>query len=335
MPCLSGALALVLAAAEALSSSSLTAPPLLTFPAGGGRHLFADDALIDSFSGGVRVRQGRYERVSERPVLLPDAPWEAGCMVYWFNSFLRNPTNHTELRCYYYVLCPLHGWKVGEPGVGLNDSSWATFTALAVSTDDGSSFQKPLRNLVEWRGSTANNFVIAGPAVTGSHAKTGGQMEGNAVWYDEKAKLYRNQAKVDQWAAEGSGPGKGYGAISTWSSADGIKWTAGGKWQPSPGRVDRQEVVYWDADWGATGPCANSSSCPGSYILGTKSDLLNDISQAPLMTRLFSQPDDPYLRQDSVAAIRAGPEHTVWGEGLVLEATRSDRNHLPFNFLNS
>ena len=211
------------------------------------------------------------------------------------------------------MLCPLHGWKVSEPGVGLNDSSWATFTALAVSTDDGSSFQKPLRNLVEWRGSTANNFVIAGPAVTGSHAKTGGQMEGNAVWYDEKAKLYRNQAKVDQWAAEGSGPGKGYGAISTWSSADGIKWTAGGKWQPSPGRVDRQEVVYWDADWGATGPCANSSSCPGSYILGTKSDLLNDISQAPLMTRLFSQPDDPYLRQDSVAAIRAGPEHTVWG----------------------
>ena len=99
MPCLSGALALVLAAAEALSSSSLTAPPLLTFPAGGGRHLFADDALIDSFSGGVRVRQGSYESVSERPVLLPDAPWEAGCMVYWLNSFLRNPTNHTELRC--------------------------------------------------------------------------------------------------------------------------------------------------------------------------------------------------------------------------------------------
>ena len=49
-------------------------------------------------------------RISERPVLNPDMPWEHGCMVYWFNSFLRNPSNSSELRCYYYVLCPLHGW---------------------------------------------------------------------------------------------------------------------------------------------------------------------------------------------------------------------------------
>lgn len=81
---------------------------------------------------------------------------------------------------------------------------------------------------------------------------------------------------------------------------DGLKWTAGGKWQPSPGRVDRQEVVYYDDDWDATGPCeppavGSPYNCSGSYILGTKSDLLNDISQAPLMTRLFSQTTDPSL----------------------------------------
>jgi hypothetical protein len=203
---------------------------VVTFDAS-NRHLFADDLLVDSFSGGVGIRQGSPERVSEHPVLNPDAAWEHGCMVYWFNSFVRNPFNSSELRCYYYVLCPLHGWDVGKPGVGLNDSSWATFTALAISTDDGASFVKPVRNIVPWRGSTENNFVIAGPGLAGAHNATGGQMEGNAVWYDARAKLWRNQAKVDQWAPEGAGPGcMGYGAISTWSSKDGIHdWKCGAK----------------------------------------------------------------------------------------------------------
>ena len=97
----------------------------------------------------------------------------------------------------------MHCRSVGKAGSGLNDSSWATFTALAISSDDGSSWHKPVRNLISWRNSTQNNFVIAGPSVHGNHSATGGQMEGNAVWYDARAELYRNQAKVDQWAPEG------------------------------------------------------------------------------------------------------------------------------------
>ena len=284
------------------------------------RHLFVDDALVERFGGGVGIRQGAPHRVSERPVLNPDAPWERGCLVYWFNSLLRNPANHSELRCYYYVLCPLHGWEVGKPGVGLNDSSWATFTALALSTDDGASFVKPVFNIVAWRGSTQNNFVIAGPGLGGPHNATGGQMEGNAVWYDARARLWRNQAKVDQWAPEGAGPGcRGYGAISTWSSPDGIHdWVCGVKWQPSPGRVDRQEVVYFDED--IVSP--RTGERVGAYVLGTKSDLQNDVAKAPLMTRLFFSFDDPYRKADSVAGIRAN--QTVWGAQWVLEGTRPD-----------
>jgi hypothetical protein len=283
------------------------------------RHIFVDDALVARFDGGVGVRQNTPHRISERPVLNPDMPWEKGCMIYWFNSFLRNPLDHSELRCYYYVLCPLHGWAVGRPGLGLNDSSWATFTALAISRDDGSSWTKPVRNIISWHGSTENNFVIAGPGLSSAHNATGGQMEGNAVWWDARAKLWRNQAKVDQWAPEGAGPegSFGYGAISTWSSKDGINdWKCGAKWEPSPGRVDRQEIVYFDEDM------TSISGQRGAYVLGTKSDLQNDVAKAPLMTRLFISFDDPYLRGDSVAGIKRG--ETVWGAQWVLNGTHPD-----------
>lgn len=145
-------------------------------------------------------------------------------------------------------------------------------------------------------------------------------MEGNAVWWDARAKLYRNQAKVDQWAEEGAGPAGsfGYGAISTWSSADGIHdWKPGAKWEPSPGRIDRQEVVYFDHDISS-----HTTGQKGAYVLGTKSDLQNDVAKAPLMTRLFVSFDDPYLKADSVAGIRAN--RTVWGAQHILRETMPD-----------
>ena len=92
------ALALLLAAAA-------TAPPPPLFSPGGSRHLLADDVLIDSMAGGVGVRQGAAERITPLPVLAADSPWESGCLLYWFNSLLRNPADPGELRCYYYLLC--------------------------------------------------------------------------------------------------------------------------------------------------------------------------------------------------------------------------------------
>jgi hypothetical protein len=63
------------------------------------------------------------------------------------------------------------------------------------------------------------------------------------------------------------------------------------RWQPSPGRVDRQEIVYWDEDIRSP----STGERVGAYVLGTKSDLQNDVAKAPLMTRLFISFDDPYL----------------------------------------
>jgi hypothetical protein len=69
----------------------------LNMPAG-ARHIFVDDVLIDHWSGGVGVRQGSPLRVTtDRPVLVADAPWEVGCLVYWFSSALRSHDNPAEL----------------------------------------------------------------------------------------------------------------------------------------------------------------------------------------------------------------------------------------------
>ena len=157
-------------------------PHQLAMPAG-SRHLFVDDALIERFTGGVGIRQNSPLRVTtDKPVLVADAPWEKGCLVYWFSSALRAHDNPEELRYYYYLLCPRHGWASGVPrtncsahtACGLNDTSWDTFLSLAVSTDDGDTFKKPMLNQVEWRNSTANNIVIRGPT-------DGSQMEGGDV----------------------------------------------------------------------------------------------------------------------------------------------------------
>ena len=168
------------------------APPL-AMPAG-SRHLFVDDALIERFSGGVGIRQGSPLRVTtDKPVLVADAPWEQGCLIYWFSSALRAHDDPDELRYYYvnsdafsicravrlanpksamqYLLCPRHGWATGVPvancsahtACGLNDTAWDTFLSLAVSRTDGDTWEKPALHQVDWRNSTANNIVIRGP----------------------------------------------------------------------------------------------------------------------------------------------------------------------------
>ena len=159
---------------------------LLAMPVG-TRHLFVDDALLDRMEGGVGIRQKEPARVTESPVVVADAPWEEGCLVYWFSSALRAHDNPDELRYYYYLLCPQSGWAVGVPKTecdkrpcGLNDTAWDTALAMAVSHDDGDTFTKPLLNQIMWRNSTANNLVILGPVkkgTAGGEAGSAGQME--------------------------------------------------------------------------------------------------------------------------------------------------------------
>ena len=60
---------------------------------------------------------------------------------------------------------------------------------------------------------------------------------------NSKQRLHsRNQAKCVNCS-----PGKDR-TIAQWHSADGISWHERPGWQPKPGRLDNQEVIFWDED---------------------------------------------------------------------------------------
>lgn len=307
-----------LLAASSVTATTTVAPPLeLNMPVG-SRHLFVDDVLLDRFEGGVGVRQGEPLRVThEKPVLVADAPWESGCLVYWFSSALRSYTNASELRYYYYLLCPRSGWAVGVPrsqcahtACGLNDTSFDTFLALAISADDGETFIKPALHQVRWRNSTANNIVIRGPT-------DGTQMEGGDVWVDPlapPAERYRNQAKCANCKKR---LGMDGGLIAHWHSADGIRWVERPGWQPRPGRLDNQEVIFYDEDALLTN--RNGSRQRGAYSLITRAPTINDISVQPLAVRRFLALD-PFN-----CTSHNGPNSSVcWDDGQVLTGTVPD-----------
>ena len=50
-------------------------------------------------------------RITEWPVVVADAAWEEGCLVYWFSSALRAHDNPAELRYHYYVITLKDGMR--------------------------------------------------------------------------------------------------------------------------------------------------------------------------------------------------------------------------------
>jgi hypothetical protein len=161
-----------------------------------------------------------------------------------------------------------------------------------------------------WRNSTANNIVIRGPT-------DGTQMEGGDVWIDPfapPAERYRNQAKCPNCKQF---PGMGGGLIAHWHSADGIQWVERPGWQPRPGRLDNQEVIFYDEDTVHTD--RNGTKTRGCYSLITRAPTQNDIAVQPLAVRRFLALD-PYN-----CTSHDGPNSSVcWFDGTVLEGTTPD-----------
>src|ERR1044072_5162161 len=112
---------------------------------GSRRQLLFDDFLLSMGSPqtedipyGIRWVLGKAVKSSAKTLLVPDQPWES--MTYWV-CVLRDGGKY---RLWY--------------NASLNDTR--LYIAYAES-DDGLNWRKPVLNLVNWRGSKANNIVFA------------------------------------------------------------------------------------------------------------------------------------------------------------------------------
>ena len=111
---------------------------------GANRHLFIDDALIESSAGAVLTVNS--PEVKEL-VIIADRPWERNGLPS-YGTALRDPQTGEDLMFYFAV-----------------DAGMAWSLCLAVSTD-GVNWDKPNLGLVEWEGSRDNNIIDFGGAGT-------------------------------------------------------------------------------------------------------------------------------------------------------------------------
>ena len=83
--------------------------------------------------------------------------------------------------------------------------------------------------------------------------------------------------------------------------------------QPKPGRLDNQEVIFWDEDVAFNGS-------RGAYSLITRAPTQNDISTQPLAIRRFLS-KDPF---NCSSAMRHPDNESCWRDGTVLGGTVPD-----------
>lgn len=198
------------------------------FDIGSRRELFVDDALIESLSGGVRLELHHPE--PREIVLTHDAPWEGSGSGY--HSVFRDGDRY---RLYY------KAWHL-EVGDGkVNTGAHPLFCCYAES-DDGIHWVKPELGLVDFRGSKANNIVLA-PETFGEVKSDPGHP---AVFRDDHPSCppeARYKAIIRSAKPHG---------LLLFQSADGLRWTLA---HPGPviteGAFDSQNLAFYDPNIGA------------------------------------------------------------------------------------
>jgi hypothetical protein len=198
-------------------------------PIGSRRELFVDDALIESLRGGAR-------RVLQHPVarevaLTHDAPWEgSGC---GYHSVFYDP-DCRKYRLYY------KAWHLDLGQGTLRTDAHPLYCCYAES-EDGIHWQKPELGLIDFRGSKANNIVLA-PETVGDVTSDPGH---NAVFRDDNpacppAARYKAIIRA----------GQPHGLL-LFQSPDGLHWSLG---HPVPiiteGAFDSQNLAFFDREAG-------------------------------------------------------------------------------------
>ena len=197
---------------------------------GSRRELFVDDALIASLDGAAR--QVLHHPEAKEIALTHDAPWEGTGSGY--HSVFFDP-DMGKYRMYY------KAWHLEVAGGKVNTASHPLYCCYAES-DDGIHWRKPELGLVEFRGSKANNIVLA-PTTYGNVTSDPGHP---AVFRDDNPDCpseARYKAVIRASKPHG---------LLVFQSPDGFHWSL---LHPQPvitdGAFDSQNLAFYDTHLGA------------------------------------------------------------------------------------
>ena len=205
--------------------SSLHADPIAI---GSRRELFVDDFLIEKMTG--RAEQRLHQPQAHEIAITHDAPWEGSGTGY--HSVFKDGGKY---RMYY------KAWQLTVTAPGkVNTGEHPLFTCYAES-EDGIHWRKPELGLHEFKGSKANNIVLA-PGKMGAANPDPGHI---AIFKDDNPAA---AADAKYKAIVRSNSPKGLLALK---SPDGLRWSPMSEAPViTDGAFDSQNLAFWDAQAG-------------------------------------------------------------------------------------
>lgn len=199
----------VVAASLACPGQDPAAPSAL----GTGRELFVDQAPIERLSGGARLQL--HAPVPQEVAIVHDSPWEGNTCAY-----------HTVFRDG--PVCRLYYRASHFPQSAVTAKDDHPELTCYAESPDGIHWTKPDLGLIEFRGSTHNNIVWAGP---GTH--------NFAPFRDPRPGC----PPEEQYKALGLGRG----GLLAFASADALRWRLLGEAPViTKGAFDSQNLAFWD-----------------------------------------------------------------------------------------
>lgn len=205
--------------------SSLHADPIAI---GSRRELFVDDFLIEKMTG--KAEQRLHQPRAREIAITHAAPWEGSGTGY--HSVFKDGGKY---RMYY------KAWQLTVTAPGkVNTGEHPLFTCYAES-EDGIHWRKPELGLHEFKGSKANNIVLA-PGKMGAANPDPGHI---AIFKDDNPAA---AADAKYKAIVRSNSPKGLLALK---SPDGLRWSLMSETPViTDGAFDSQNLAFWDAQAG-------------------------------------------------------------------------------------